>query len=478
GQVRDLQKIHARLLGQGEYPDFPAALALFGRLGQALAANRKMVEFRWLAEQAQDLPGGDGTTWRLLNTLSSIGMSYSEENQAGFLKAIEEAFQNNWTDILWLLMRETKSSALPAWYPEVSKMLRVMQLEIEPGTPAPLEAAVQFSKVLESELRPVRETFNVEETTLFSEPIVFVGSNEKNRLMQAWLNKLRNEILPRWKEVEPPPPFSGLDYRDVALLSQEIAAVYPTASRYLERSIYQPSAQIRIILDAWERKEFEVMNRALRRLLLWDPERLRVLRVIELMETVQPWLDALAQGPVGAEGVLAYGTRHEVVARDLRSRIGPATWLDRLLGVLKLLRQGGSAAQAAREQTEVYREMPWLRDHIAGAMPNPPSVEAARRSRLPADEGAVRYNLDRKPKNHMAEQFFHGFKESVFGPEGDLTLDEPLDLWKPEAQGSSARVFLGFVRLGDDQLRQRAIKIMRPNQVEYALPLFMEEVRV
>ncbi len=478
GQIRDLQKIHTRLLHQGVYPDYKAAMVLLGRLGQSLAADRKMVEFRWLAEQAQDLPGGDGTTWRLLNTLSGIGMSYSAENQVGFLRAIEEAFQNNWTDILWLLMRETKTSALPDWYPEVSKMLRVMQLEIDPRTPAPLEAAQLFSKVLESELRPIRESFDVEESSLFSEPIVFVGTNERNRLMQAWLNKLRNEILPRWTEVEPPPPFSGLDYRDVTLLAQEIGAVYPAAARYLERSIYQPSAQIHIILDAWDRKEFDVMNRALRRLLLWDPQRLRVLRVIELMDTLQPWLDALAEGPAGSEGVLAYGTRHEVIARDLRSRIGPTAWLDRVLGVLKLLRQGGSAAQAAREQTEVFREMTWLRDHIAGSMPNPPSVEAAKRNRQFASEGSVKYSLERKPKNHMAEQFFHGFKETTFGPDGDLTLNEPLDLWKPEAQGSSARVFLGFVRLGDDQLRQRAIKIMRPNQVEYALPLFIEEVRV
>lgn len=473
GQVRDLQKVHAKLLGYGEYPDYPAALRLFGQLGQELARGSKMVEFRWLAEQAQNLPAGDGTTWRLLYALSGIGMTYPPESQAAFLRAIEEAFQGNWTDILYLLMRETKSSALPVWYPEVSKMLRVMQLEIDPDTPTPLEGAVRFAKVLEAQLRPLKDIPDTQETALFDETSGFVGSNEKNRLMQGWLNKLAKEILPHWQQPEPPPPYAGLAYRDLLKLAGEISAVYPAAGRYLERCVYQPSAQINIILDAWERKEFEVMNRALRRLLLWDPERLRVLRVIELMETLAPWLEALADGPLNGEGALTFGTRHEVLAREFRTRIGPAGWLDRILGVLKLLRTGGSAAQAAQTSSETFREMPWLRNHVASPMPNPPSVR-----RTGNGNGSENYSLERKPKNHLAGQFFHGFKETRFGEGGDLVLSEPLDLWKPEAQGSSARVFQGFVRLDDEQLRQRAIKIMRPNQVEYALPLFIEEVRV
>ena len=475
GQIRDLQKIQVKLLNYGEYPDYDAALELFSHLGKELAGSGKMVEFHWLAEQAQNLPGGDSTVWRLLYSLSSIGMSYSDENQTIFLHAIEEAFQNNWTDILWLLMRETQSSALPVWYPEVSRMLRVMQLEVDPDSPTPLEAITHFARMLEDCLKPSRETSENLGTDLFGETNGFVGANEKNRLMQTWLNKLRNEIIPRWKQPEPAPPFSGLEYRDLLTLAQDIGVIYPAAGRSMERNVYQPVAQVNIILDAWERKEFDVMKRALRRLLLWDPERLRVLHGIEMLEGIDQWLDALSAGPVGLENALEYATRNEVIAREYRSRIGPAGWLDRILAVLKSLRQGNSAAQAAREYLETCRELSWLRDHIAYPMANPQQPVG---SEWNNGGKSSSLSLERKPKNHLADQFFHGFKEAALGEDGDMVLCEPLDLWKPEAQGSSARVFQGFVRMGDDQLKQRAIKVMRPNQVEYALPLFSEEVRI
>lgn len=75
-----------------------------------------------------------------------------------------------------------------------------------------------------------------------------------------------------------------------------------------------------------------------------------------------------------------------------------------------------------------------------------------------------------------------------FGPDKSIKLTEPLDTWLtaglrdfavPEAAGSSARVFrLEYAPLAGDYSDYPAIKVMRPDKRQYALPLFKNEVRI
>ena len=71
-----------------------------------------------------------------------------------------------------------------------------------------------------------------------------------------------------------------------------------------------------------------------------------------------------------------------------------------------------------------------------------------------------------------------GVVEGKFGPNQSTTLAEPLDTWMPEAHGSSARVFAGNLRSLTKRPLSFAFKIMRPDQLEYALPLFNEEIQI
>ncbi len=48
----------------------------------------------------------------------------------------------------------------------------------------------------------------------------------------------------------------------------------------------------------------------------------------------------------------------------------------------------------------------------------------------------------------------------------------------PEARGSSARVFAGNLRHLAKKSQSFAFKIMRPDQMDYALPLFIEEIQI
>ena len=75
-----------------------------------------------------------------------------------------------------------------------------------------------------------------------------------------------------------------------------------------------------------------------------------------------------------------------------------------------------------------------------------------------------------------------------FGPDKTMKLTEPLDTWLsaglrdfsvPEAAGSSARVFrLEYPPMAGDYADHPAIKVMRPDKRQYALPLFESEVRI
>ncbi len=59
-----------------------------------------------------------------------------------------------------------------------------------------------------------------------------------------------------------------------------------------------------------------------------------------------------------------------------------------------------------------------------------------------------------------------------------MQLHEPLDTWTPEARGSSARLFAAEIKTDERKTISAALKLMRPNRTDYALPLFREEAQV
>jgi len=66
-------------------------------------------------------------------------------------------------------------------------------------------------------------------------------------------------------------------------------------------------------------------------------------------------------------------------------------------------------------------------------------------------------------------------QDGVLGKDRDIFLTDPLDTWTPEARGSSARVFLGSIRNSNGYRRLAAVKFMRPDEIGYATPMFIEE---
>lgn len=59
-----------------------------------------------------------------------------------------------------------------------------------------------------------------------------------------------------------------------------------------------------------------------------------------------------------------------------------------------------------------------------------------------------------------------------------LFITEPIDKWINASIGSSARVFRGVWKQDENTSKIVAVKIMRPDNLSYALPLFQEEIKV
>ncbi|MCJ7622092.1 MAG: hypothetical protein MUO76_01220, partial [Anaerolineaceae bacterium] len=278
-------------------------------------------------------------------------------------------------------------------------------------------------------------------------------------------------------QVEPDPPDSNLGYSDVDRLLVELADVWPDANQALSRIIYQPGAQVEIVLDSWNRREFDVARRGLRRVLLWDPDRWRVLQANEAIKRTPDWLEKIESGPLDADKLSEYATHLELQGRELRNRVGRAGWLDLILAALKQFRQGTDPATVIKNQPELMNAFPWLKYYMKEPyieeFPKEPAVDVD-----PEIQFTESFVIGRVENERNNDYITQGMINAKFGSDQSIILTDALDTWTPAAQGSSARVFQGFIRTNNTRLKQAAIKIMRPDKIEYALPLFREEANI
>lgn len=278
------------------------------------------------------------------------------------------------------------------------------------------------------------------------------------------LRRLTEEIQPRWRQEEPDPPNSGIDYREIEPHYQEILCLQPEAGKALIQALEQPRLQAALVLDAWERKDFNAARRSLRQLLLWDPDRCRLFQADRALQASIDFLGELSAGLQADEPLHDFITRQELVARELRNQIGSAGWLDDLLQAFKQLRKGAEPTDVLVEHSDLRTELGWL----VALEPRRPLLAAPGKS----------ISLGRLPQATPPSPPVLGMKESSIGPSGGIRFIQPLDTWVPEARGSSARAFRVEVETGSGDLRPVALKLMRPDRREYSLPLFMEEVHI
>lgn len=433
--LNQLQAVQQQILSNNELPDYSGAERYFFNLAAFLVQDNQLSQTAQLCDLAENVTLIDADTCLLLRRLTVAASSTDALRQV-----LLASLAGDWLTALWDLCLATFHTPPD---PHRNDLIDSMRFRITGSTT--LRPLVALNRVIHSLQANIQK------------------NPDDLRYIELY-QRLREEILPRWQQTEPDPPNSGLEYTEIERYFEDLLSLTPEAGQSLLHSLDQPRAQVNLVLDAWERKDFETARRALRQLLAWDPDRNRVFLADKALSSVPAWLAMLSSGPGDDEPLQDFITRLELIGREFRNQIGPSIWLDALLDSFKQLRKGA-------EPTDVLVEHPQARDELAWLI-----VLEPRRPILVSSNRAL--SLERSPISGEDRPVLYGTRESLLGVDDGILLADPLDTWASEARGSSARSFLGELPLPKGARRQAALKIMRPDQADYALPLFSEEARI
>ena len=462
-----LEKIHQRIFDYGFVPDYSGAGRIYTNRARRVISEKDIVSLKNICEVTENLPNSPKEKWDLLSTLANVASGLGNENEGDlqileiFFKSIEAGLNEDWPGVLWELLRATKNTALPNWWEEISSRIRSLYLNTDENAVVPYVVISRLYFTLQAaQIKLVDQngrSDNPQETAVSL-------TREKQRTFEQSVKILQEEVMKKWKELDPAPPNSGIDYTDIDNLGETLDVLLPGTIQNLDKALSQPKAQAVIVMDAWRQRDFETARRGLRILLCWDPHRRRVLRADVALNRAPRWLSRLRTGIKAGESFEDFLIEMELAGRELRNQVGPARWLDLILESLKKLRNRARPADLIMEHPELMNDVPWINEYRSRetlTLPHHGNLIIERSSSVTAPVYSMR-----------------GVKESQFGAGLSVELGESLDTWLPEARGSSARVFAGSLLDGNGQVIQCAIKLMRPDRIEYALPLFREEVQI
>jgi tetratricopeptide (TPR) repeat protein len=454
--LQELQEVQEEILQFGELPDYEGTEALVLRLSTSLASQGNLVEFGEICRVAAHLPLSAAGKWQLLEEISQLGLQEDSEKHPAFNQALVAGLVDDWPGTLWVLAGAYAHQGQPAWWSDLGQKIRHFYFQIDVELLPPLLGLSRIFHVLQANLAQIENQSNEENA---AQDLL-----TKKDQYQKLVENLKTEILTKWGQTEPEPPDSGLDYQDLERILDDLGQLIPNARLAMLRTLDQPNAQVRITLEAWNRKEFDTARKGLRRLLAWDPHRWRVFAAERAILRTPEWLEAMRYGPQAGETLGDYMTRMELMGRELRSRVGPAVWMDGMLRILQRLRKGARAQELIAGNSELVSEMPWIGrvGWVHATAHAPVKVISLEREMVEGNNGLT----------------MSGVQETRLGLSQGFVLGESLDTWAPEARGSSARVFLGYLQNPNGHLKQSAVKIMRGDRTDYALPLFLEEITI
>ena len=462
-QYEELQQL---LAAYGEMPDNFGAINFMFKAAYQMAAEYRLAEFQRVCENAARLPSTSSDNWKLLDEIAEVARQSEDTDeltQTAFSNSLAAGVAGDWTAALWELFAHLGDGPRPDWWEKISQEVRKIALGLEPEAITPYTMFARLYYTLQAEVT----RYGNQRLRAAAEGL---GNNGKElggfhwQASEELIATVREEIIKKWKEIEPCPPNSGIGYTEVDSLIDQIEELLPGSREKLEKSLTQPKAQVDLVLNAWEHKDFELARRGLRSILVWDPDRLRLFTAERAIEAAPPWLARVRRGAGKDEPFYDYLTSVELAGRTLRNQVGPSRWLDETLEAFKRLRRGTRSVDLLIEFPEIMHELPWLNEYQSREILSLPHTHP-----LTLERDHVRYS----PAN-----ISEGVVEGKFGSNQSMVLAEPLDTWMPEARGSSARVFAGNLRNQAKHPLSFAFKIMRPDQLDYALPLFTEETQI
>jgi serine/threonine protein kinase len=465
--LEDFQRLidlHNDILACGELPEFGPATGLSLRLLTSLAENQDFQNIENICEITLQWPVKNPQKWQLIARIADLGKDDGQFSAEVYANACLAAINEDWPRVSWEFFVAIQDRPFPNWWEELNRSLRQLQFGISQDVILPyvivtrtfftMQAAyMQAANMQAASLK--REAVSQPQALNFRGP---PGEPDE------FLHLFEEEVVQKWKDIEPPPPNSGVAYGEIGQSLEQIETVLPGSSEALRKGFSQINAQAEIVLDAWQRKEFEKARRGIRQLLVLDPHRRRLLTTDRALQYAPQWLAAVRSGARNDELFQDYLTQIELKGRDLRNQVGPARWLDLILDTLKSLRTGARPADLMIVHPEILVEIPWINEHRLRETLNLPRTQSL--------------NTERLRVSYQPIETIHTTREGEIGHNKDLALEKALDSWIPEARGSSARVFDASLRGGNGQYVPCAMKIMRADRRDYAPPLFREEVQI
>ncbi len=455
-------ELQGQIAALGELPDFSGALNMHARIAIHLAAENNLQDFQRVCEKTAQLTTSPKGKWDLLADIAGVAVQKNADPGGNSIDSISSALSagiaDDWPALLWDLFERYGDEPLPDWWENISQGIRIVHLKLDNDSLTPDVVVSRIFYALQTAILQMGDKSSARTSGEDQ------GSADVLRAREDLLRIYEAEVVKKWKEAEPAPPNAGIGYTDIDGLIDAIQAILPDAREKLEKALAQPKAQSEIVLSAWERKDFETARQALRKLLLWDPYRRRLLQADRALVQAPRWLSEVRQGAGKDKPFYDFLTSVELAGRSLRNRIGAARWLDLILDALKRLRKGVRSVDLIMELPEISNEIPWLHEFQSREILTLPRhrVLTLERDRVATDRVKT----------------VTGVVEGRLGLDLDLHLGAPLDTWIAEAHGSSARVFAGEMRSQAGKTSQLAVKIMRPDRLEYALPLFKEEAHI
>lgn len=464
--IQTYEELQQQLATYGELPDAPAAYNFLGKAAYQMAAELRLAEFQEVCDNATRLTATASNKWNLLNELAQVAVQTADSDrnmQAAFSNALSAGVAGEWSEVLWELFARLGDGPRPEWWEKISQEVRKVDLGLEPEAITPYTMVARLYFTLRSEA-----TRKGEGRLRTTAPKVASSSQETGgfhwQASEELIAAVREEIINKWKEIEPCPPNSGISYTEVDSLIEPIEELLPGTHQQLEKTLAQPKAQVDLVLDAWGRKDFELARRGLRSILVWDPDRTRLLTAEKAITAAPQWLARVRKGAGKDEPFYDFLTSVELAGRTLRNQVGPSKWLDDTLEAFKRLRRGTRSVDLMIEFPEILQELPWLKEYQSREILSLPHTRSL--------------TLERDNVRHASAHASVGVVDDKFGPDQPMRLAEPLDTWMPEARGSSARVFAGSLHAKTKKQAPLAFKIMRPDQMDYARPLFVEEIQI
>ncbi len=436
--LEDLQKLEAvqnTIIEMGELPDYSGCEKMVLRIANGYITADDFIAFGDLCQRSTTQSYLNPEYFRQLKKIADLNLP--EEISR---KAILAGLARDWPSVVWEMRSAFQDQPEPSWWWDLYHS--IVWLETGADQTRPYVAVNRLIHAL-----------NASRTT--AEDILLV--NEV-------ISDLEGYMLSRWVQSEPDPPDSGIGYHDVESSLSKASLLDKATTDFVFQSLYQASSQSRIALDAWEQQDFNLARAVLRRIFFWDPDRLRLFQADKALEFAPQWIQQIRSGLTRDEPLQDFITRHELNGRELRNLVAPAAWLDHLLEAFGQLRKGVDPTDLLIQDPELRSYLDWL-------------ISLEPRRPLLSSPGKT-ISLGRSEIRSDSSPSILGIKKSPLGTKGGIILLDPLDTWASEARGSSARLFLGSLPMQSDDRKIIAAKIMRPDRIDYALPLFREEAQI